>query len=813
MSTDTMRGRRPGARKSAFWSSLLLLVLFIGVEARAQSNTNGSFEETPVGVVTDLGGGIAGWTLNVGTDVDPAPVFEIVEGDVPDGSKALAITINAVGANAWHIEATAFPVVVEPGVTYTYSVWARAAQDGAVASFTVGNQSFQEYGRLHEQSISTTWQEYTFEFTVTDEETEIRAPMHFSLAANVGNTIYIDHLRIVNPLAGAPPVVVEAESGTLGSEFATETEGDVTYITITTDYNETTGDGDHPGENRTASYEVTFTEPGWYDLYARVYVGSGSFNDDSFFYADSFGVKDPELPDDWIVANQLASAGYTEPDEYVIGLGAAGAEVWKWVNLSENSFNDVPSDSFYVSPEALTLTFQIGARENGLRIDKLAFGRSDLYFTVANLDNGEPGSPVMEGPAVELPEQPLAAGLDKFLGNIYSTSQVENFEYYWNYVIPENAGKWGSVEATRDEMNWAGLDAAYALAQEHGMGFNFHVLVWGSQQPAWISELTPAEQLEEIREWFEAVAERYPSMDVVQVVNEPLPGHNPPDGGNGRANYIEALGGAGETGWDWVITAFELAREIFPEGTRLMLNDYGILSSTGSAQSYLEIIELLQARDLIDVIGVQGHAFSTRPGAPIEDVLDLLAATGLPIQVTELDIDGNPNRDPFVTPAQSDQNQLNDIQRIFPVIWEHPAVEGITFWGWRPGLWRNEEEAYLVHANGEERPAMVWLREYMTSYRTPVESREELPSDLTVEAWPNPSTGATQFRYTLTEPAPVTLRVYDLMGREVATVVSEWQAAGTHEVRFDPDGLGSGLYVYRLDAGHHRQSGRWVLVR
>src|SRR5690606_10337310 len=120
------------------------------------------------------------------------------------------------------------------------------------------------------------------------------------------------------------------------------------------------------------------------------------------------------------------------------------------------------------------------------------------------------------------------------------------------------------------------------------------------------------------------------------------------------------LGGNGETGWDWVIKAFEMAREIFPEGTRLMINDYGILGSTDAARQYVNLIKLLQERDLIDVIGVQGHAFSTGPGAPIKAVLDILGATGLPIQVTEMDVDGNPNG----TDEQSDQAQLLSMQRI-----------------------------------------------------------------------------------------------------------------------------------------------------
>jgi endo-1,4-beta-xylanase len=74
-------------------------------------------------------------------------------------------------------------------------------------------------------------------------------------------------------------------------------------------------------------------------------------------------------------------------------------------------------------------------------------------------------------------------------------------------------GKWGSVEGTRDNMNWGPLDAAYNLAKDNGWPFRFHVLVWGSQQPTWITSLSAEEQLEEIEEWFTLVAERYPDID------------------------------------------------------------------------------------------------------------------------------------------------------------------------------------------------------------------------------------------------------------------------------------------------------------
>lgn len=298
---------------------------------------------------------------------------------------------------------------------------------------------------------------------------------------------------------------------------------------------------------------------------------------------------------------------------------------------------------------------------------------------------------------------PLAQGQPKFLGSAYADGQARDFARYWNKVTPENAGKWGEVEAERDRMDWRGLDAAYAFAREHGFPFQMHVLVWGNQQPEWIEHLPPAEQREEIEEWFAAVAERYPDLDYVEVVNEPL--NDPPSkDDDGGGNYLAALGGDGATGWDWILASFRLARHHFPRA-RLLINDYNITNKPENTRRYLEIVELLQRERLVDGIGVQAHSFATTTEWPM-DVhranLDALAATGLPVFVTEMDIDG-----------PTDEEQLASYQRVFPVFWEHPGVHGITLWGFRPGLWREKEGANLVRADGSERPALAWLRQYL----------------------------------------------------------------------------------------------------
>src|SRR5690606_7770462 len=79
--------------------------------------------------------------------------------------------------------------------------------------------------------------------------------------------------------------------------------------------------------------------------------------------------------------------------------------------------------------------------------------------------------------------------------------------------------------------------------------------------------------------------------------------------------------------------------------------------------------------------------------------------------------------------------------------------------------------------------------------------------------YPNPFSGATTIRFTIPQPTDVTLKVYDMLGREVATLVDGRVSAGSHEVGFDAAGLTSGLYTYRLQAGGSVRTQRMALIR
>jgi endo-1,4-beta-xylanase len=782
-----------------------LLALSRSATLHAQLVTNGGFESSSVGDITATG--TKGWLIQIASGITPPPVFEIVGDTVQQGSRALKVTIHGLGTNQWDIQAVADSIPVTPGATYTYSVWARAAKTGAQVNFTVGNYSYGEYKAIRPANLSTAWQKYTMTFTVNDGQTIIRAPIHFNYAADTSNAIYIDNLRIVDINAGKLPVIIEAESGDRGSNFPVLQDGSVTYVSVATDLISAGAPGD---TSRMITYHVTFADSGKYNLFARVRVGPAGFDDDSFFYGNGFGSKRDTAAADWIIVNGLASAGFSNATDVVDGPGALGSGVWKWVNL-KNGYQSTPGQPFVVNIDSLDQTFQIGGRENGLDIDKLAFGKTSLTFTVANLDSVQAGKPATADTSTVWKGPAIASGMSKFIGCAYGGTDT-NFIKYWNQVTPENAGKWGSVGVSTDtsQWNWTGLDAAYNYAKSHQLVYKHHCLIWGAQQPSWISSLDSATQLGYIESWFKMVGQRYPDMDQVDVVNEPLPGHNPPDGVSGRANYIHALGGAGATGWDWVIRAFTLARQYLPDA-KLLLNDFGIINDNGATTSYLQIINLLNSRGLIDGIGVQGHRFELEgvDTNMMKGNLSRLAATGLPVYITEFDLGNLGNAG---TPNDAQQLQL--YQTVFPALWRHPGVKGITLWGYLEGqTWQTT--CYLVRYTGTARPALLWMAQFVKDNPVSVsETAPGLPSAYELEQnYPNPFNPTTNIRYSIPAACKVTLKVFDILGREVQTLVDAMQTPGTYTVTLNAENLATGAYFYRINAGDYSQTKRLMLLK
>jgi hypothetical protein len=79
--------------------------------------------------------------------------------------------------------------------------------------------------------------------------------------------------------------------------------------------------------------------------------------------------------------------------------------------------------------------------------------------------------------------------------------------------------------------------------------------------------------------------------------------------------------------------------------------------------------------------------------------------------------------------------------------------------------------------------------------------------------YPNPFNPATTISYDLRSAGRVTLRVYDVLGREVATLVDGYQGAGTYTRTFDASRLSSGVYFYRLQSGSFVNTKKMVLAK
>jgi hypothetical protein len=101
---------------------------------------------------------------------------------------------------------------------------------------------------------------------------------------------------------------------------------------------------------------------------------------------------------------------------------------------------------------------------------------------------------------------------------------------------------------------------------------------------------------------------------------------------------------------------------------------------------------------------------------------------------------------------------------------------------------------------------------------TSVENVGTVPTGFALsQNYPNPFNPSTRIQYTIESAGLVSLKVYDMLGREVATLVNGRQEAGTYTVQFGinsgASGLSSGIYFYRLKVGSFISTKKLVLMK
>jgi hypothetical protein len=120
---------------------------------------------------------------------------------------------------------------------------------------------------------------------------------------------------------------------------------------------------------------------------------------------------------------------------------------------------------------------------------------------------------------------------------------------------------------------------------------------------------------------------------------------------------------------------------------------------------------------------------------------------------------------------------------------------------------KNDDHSYETPA----RWTYTWVGDQWTGVAD--DKNIALDSYQLLQNYPNPFNPTTQISYVLQKQGMVTVKIFDVLGREVKTLVNQEQTTGLHTVNFDASGLASGMYIYKIDAGSFHSSKKMLLLK
>jgi len=92
--------------------------------------------------------------------------------------------------------------------------------------------------------------------------------------------------------------------------------------------------------------------------------------------------------------------------------------------------------------------------------------------------------------------------------------------------------------------------------------------------------------------------------------------------------------------------------------------------------------------------------------------------------------------------------------------------------------------------------------------------KEVIPNEyILLQNYPNPFNPSTTIRYSIPKESFVTIKVYDIIGREITTIVNERKPAGNYSFNFNASNFSSGVYFYRMQAGGFTETKKFILIK
>lgn len=277
--------------------------------------------------------------------------------------------------------------------------------------------------------------------------------------------------------------------------------------------------------------------------------------------------------------------------------------------------------------------------------------------------------------------------------------QRETAARYFNAGVFENAFKWPYMEPLQGRTDYSDVDRYLNWADAQGWNLRGHALIWGGnenwQSPSWVWGLSADSAVARARTRILRDMRRYQGRILeYDVLNEPV--H--------VKNFAELTGDSINR------LAFQWAKEADSAAVRY-INDYNILTNSDFTQ-YRLLTQQLQAQGAaIDGIGLQGHFSSKLPWEQLRLKLDYLAETGLPMKITEFDVNPGPN-------GLTEAEQADIFGQVMRVAFSHPSIEGFYFWGfWDSRHWINNAGMFRADKSAKPAADTVWhlIHEHWTT--------------------------------------------------------------------------------------------------
>lgn len=269
----------------------------------------------------------------------------------------------------------------------------------------------------------------------------------------------------------------------------------------------------------------------------------------------------------------------------------------------------------------------------------------------------------------------------------------------FNSISPENALKWESIHPMQGSYDFRLPDLYVAFGEKHHMYIHGHTLVWHNQTPAWVFHddkgnlLTRDALLDRLRDHIQTVVGRYKGrIQSWDVVNEALN----EDGTMRQSMWYKIIGP------DYIEKAFEYAHQADPQAL-LCYNDYN-LENVPKRNGAIALVKKLQADGVpIGCVGLQDHDHFDWPSTEQEDdTITALAALGVKVAISELDVDvlpaaghqptadinyrvaQDPKLNPYVSglPDAVRKHLADRYADLFRVFLKHRGqIVRVTFWG------------------------------------------------------------------------------------------------------------------------------------